>query len=404
MTTTNSLRVGHSADWHLLELQYGRRDRAGDFLFAALYLIDAAAAAGVKVLTVAGDVLNKAAMNAGLFRSLRIIDKRLRERGVIMLVITGNHDAGDPHWFGEYAAMAKDFGAQTNIIPLGLHAGGVRICGFDFIGFDHCAPEDLLQRVTAAAPAAVLVIHAALDVVSSGSSSSTSVSSTTLPLQKFAYVACGDIHIPQTAVLQSPEGTTVCAMPGSIELVTGDEPLEKTFFVFDLVADAAGRPVVQNMVTVPIQGQRPIVPIRIDREEDMESAIARLRAAAPRNPIVFVRFNPEVIDARVRLNAVLAGSDAILRVAPYDDEQALMTSPGRIAGVDAKAAGQATLLEAFEKLCPSTARYHALASRLLANPSAVDTIIDGYATEALLPKQNPFSASPEALPPSHANS
>lgn len=381
---TNTLRLAHSADWHLLELQYGRRDRADDFLFAAVRLIETSAAAGCVAIVLAGDTLNKPTMSAGLFASLTVIEMHLKKHNLVMLVITGNHDEGSPNWFSAYTDNIRKTGGTTSIIPLGEHPQGVVIQGHRILGFDHCAPEELVQKVQGAPAASMLVIHAALDVVSSGSSSSTSVSSVSLPLERFAYVACGDIHIPAHAVLKTPFGETICAMPGAIELTAGGEPLEKSFYVVELSGVEGSRATVTSFQTIPLAGNRPVVPIRVDTEADVDSAIARLRAAAPQDPIVFVRFNPDVPDVRTRLNAILAGTNSIVRMAPYDDGMDVMRAVGRASGVEARQQSSATLLTAFEKLCPPNMRYHALASRLLANPATAGSAIDAYVQEKLL--------------------
>jgi len=367
----------------LLEIQYGRRDRAEDFCSAALDVIDKAADAGAEMLVLGGDTLNRPVMSAGLFSVLNRIHQRLKDRNIRLLVVTGNHDGGDPHWFQEYSKSNPE---NCHIIPLGKVSQVKTKNGFTICGIDHTGIEEMKQKLGNCAPADVLVIHAAVDIVSSGASSDSSMQAAAMPLERFSYVACGDIHIPAIETVQTPLGPTTVAMPGSTEITQSGEPLSKSFFLVTLQRDGNFRSTVKEVKTIPVTSSRPVIPIHIAAESDMESAIARLRAAADRDPIVYIRFNPDVSDVRGRINAVLAGSNAIIRAAGYDTDKRA-PEPGRVIPTFNKAA---SLREAASVLMPTTARPYALAMDLLTNPADSARLIDAYiekstASAALLP-------------------
>jgi hypothetical protein len=371
-------KFAHSADWHLLEIQYGRRDRAEDFYQAAAEVINQAANRGAQALVVVGDILNKPVMSAGLFSILNRINALLVERSLVMLVVTGNHDAGDPDWFTEFAKSN-----DSRIHPLDDN-GWTHPSGFSARGVNFTGPESMLEKIRALPPASVLAAHLAVDSVASNSPSAASVPHDALPKELFPYIACGDIHIPAISTYSTVVGYTTIAMPGSIDITQNGEPLQKSFYLVTMECEPEYRSTVLEVETVNIVNSKPVIPIHIAKESDMDSAIARLRAAAGRDPIVFIRFNPEVADVRSRINAILAGTNAIVRAAAYDTD---MRAPvmGRAAATQHKSA---TLMEALNALCPAGSRVHDLAAACLVNPQSVDALLDAY-----IEKQSLLSAS-----------
>ncbi len=82
----------HIADIHLGYEQYGVRDRFNDFSHAFWQVMDAAVEKQVDFVVIAGDLFNKRAIDAlTLIHAIEGL-KKLKERGIAVIAIEGNHD------------------------------------------------------------------------------------------------------------------------------------------------------------------------------------------------------------------------------------------------------------------------------------------------------------------------
>ncbi len=82
----------HIADTHLGYEQYGVRERFNDFSRAFWLIIDDAIARNVDFVLIAGDLFNKRAIDAQtLIHAIEGL-RKLKERGIAVIAIEGNHD------------------------------------------------------------------------------------------------------------------------------------------------------------------------------------------------------------------------------------------------------------------------------------------------------------------------
>src|SRR5579863_7136015 len=82
----------HVADTHLGNEQYGKRERFNDFSQAFWDIMDEAAQYPVDFVVIAGDLFNKRAIDAmTLIHAIEGL-KKLRDKGIPVIAIEGNHD------------------------------------------------------------------------------------------------------------------------------------------------------------------------------------------------------------------------------------------------------------------------------------------------------------------------
>src|SRR5437868_12476654 len=82
----------HIADTHLGYEQYGVRERFNDFSRAFWDIIDDASNRNVDFMVIAGDLFNKRAIDAlTLIHAIEGL-KKLKEKGIPVIAIEGNHD------------------------------------------------------------------------------------------------------------------------------------------------------------------------------------------------------------------------------------------------------------------------------------------------------------------------
>src|SRR5690348_6799778 len=82
----------HLADTHLGYEQYGVRERFNDFSRAFWEIMDEAANRPVDFVVIAGDLFNKRAIDAlTLIHAVEGL-KKLKEKGIPVIAIEGNHD------------------------------------------------------------------------------------------------------------------------------------------------------------------------------------------------------------------------------------------------------------------------------------------------------------------------
>src|SRR5712691_5654791 len=82
----------HVADTHLGYEQYGVRERYNDFSRAFWDIMDDALERGVDFVVIAGDLFHKRSIDAQTLTHAIEGLKKLKERGVPVLAIEGNHD------------------------------------------------------------------------------------------------------------------------------------------------------------------------------------------------------------------------------------------------------------------------------------------------------------------------
>ena len=176
---------------------------------------------------------------------------------------------------------------------------GIRIYGIPFLPL-----EELRKELANAPECDILVSHFTYDKFASfpGADLITAEDFKS----KFQVAIIGDIHVTQSHALE--DGRLIIST-GSTELCSASEPIEK--FVTKLEFDKGK--LVDFAPKVPLP-TRKVLTFRIENDADLKDVVEKLHPEKASNPIVFVKFNPDVPDVSKRLKTVLDTDKAILRM------------------------------------------------------------------------------------------
>jgi len=86
------MRFLHVADIHLGNYQYNNKQRYNDFFLAFKQVAELAVTQQIQVCIVAGDLFHKAAVDALTLLQAEDCLKVMREAGIRVLAVAGNHD------------------------------------------------------------------------------------------------------------------------------------------------------------------------------------------------------------------------------------------------------------------------------------------------------------------------
>jgi len=213
------MRFIHAADIHLGYSQYGERERYNDFARAFLGLVDAAIAAEVDFVLLAGDLFDARDIDPRtLLVAVRGLE-RLAERAIPVLAIEGNHERGHWHdafsWLHYLAQMGLLInlspwfeGQRLVLAPYDRQAaqgayydlpGNVRVYGCRYYGASTAAMVGqlaaALQEQPQRPPYAIMMLHAGVENVLPGFGGLSHAQ--LAPLRSsIDYVALGHIHKP----------------------------------------------------------------------------------------------------------------------------------------------------------------------------------------------------------------
>ena len=299
------------ADTHLRDSQYQMRLRGQDFTAAMNAACRMAKARGADVILHAGDLLDTLRPSARTVHDLRTIHENLIADEMTMLVIRGNHDFTEPAWpeviadecEGPGCYGLQNFDNRSHVIEKNGHV--LRIHGLPFM-----QRQALIEHMTMV-HADILMWHGMVrefvgyplgddcDVVSVDD----------FPRGRYQLVALGDIHVPAIHVHYG----TQFIYPGSTELCSRGEPLEKGFYLHTFEAED-GQPMrLVDTEFVPIPNRRKIA-MHVGSEEDLAEVIRVVRDALPEQPLVMVTFHRDFADTPKRLAAAIDTTRCILRV------------------------------------------------------------------------------------------
>lgn len=290
----NNITIGHIADVHLCNMQYGYEARGRDFLQGAINAVDALAAKGVKLVLCAGDLLDT--VNPGSRVCLTQLDelrRKLADNGQLMIVTAGNHDNAVPHWCSGMHDTPEDGGilyvdGQTVEYPVPGAPRGVTVTGRRYAGSD----EYRAWMENDAAPADILMYHGDMLEASPYPEPGTPSVKDFAAQGKWNLVAAGHIHKRMYFSETRPDGRkTVLSYPGSTELTDGGEDSDKSANVYTMSYDGGGW-VVDDMERVPFK-TRTVQHFSLRTQEDLERACDEVEPGA----IVFVTFDDSTLQA-----------------------------------------------------------------------------------------------------------
>jgi len=239
-----SVRFLHAADVHLGNRQYGRPEREADFARSFRDMVRVAIDEQVDFVLLAGDLFHKRTVEAQSFVQAAIMLSRLKEQGIPVLAVEGNHErpffTEGVSWLealaqlglirvlsGEYSEGALVLEPYDDVHGRGafVDIGDVRIIGQRYSGAS--TPRVVADLITAleglrSAPAAahpaytILMLHAGLEGILDQYAGTVTRSALDGLRPYVDYVALGHIHKPY-------EQDDWIYNPGSLENNSVDE-------------------------------------------------------------------------------------------------------------------------------------------------------------------------------------
>lgn len=327
--------------------------RGPDFTAAANQVCDIAAHYGCDLIANCGDILNATRPSADNLVALSNIDSILAEYGIPMFCIDGNHDYSDPSWLEVavgYQNVAVDrtagiINANNQVFNL---PGGLRMLCLPWM-----SKEALIARLAQEVERVDIIMwHGAVREFCGFPTDDNVAIADFKPFER-RLVLLGDIHKRQFQTVDR----CIIGYPGATELVKQDEPLKHSVTIFDIPYDPTADTIMHE---VPLE-TRPAFAFRIMSEDQLHEVLAKLQPHLAKDPIIFIRYNPNITGIVGRLNAAIDVNKAFLRAEPINmDVAALGLEDSGTAEAEVKPLsefvipffnGNLELIELASKLC-----------------------------------------------------
>lgn len=345
--------LGHTADWHLRESQYGYAYRGVDFFNGAIGAIRQLHANGVREIAHGGDMLDKRTPATKVIDQLLEVNAELNRLGMRMYAVTGNHERTEPSWIELLEKAAKSFGSE-----LAIRCVDNRIItlqnGMTMLGLPSMSSADLREYLAdPQKPGAdILLWHGAVKEFANFPGLDAISANELLASGKFRCVLLGDIHIHKYfsygdgGIIGYPDSTEFCS--------ANESPNKAAGLIY-----TDGRNFTVGRIEVPT---RPVLFLRVGNEEDLQVAIdTKIIPSRGTMPMIFVAYHPAITNAVPRIYASM-DPGCVLRAKPIAN--AIPAAPT----ADPHAVGEETkTVEHFLDLfIPSTdSGLHQLAQELL---------------------------------------
>lgn len=297
--TTN--RIGILSDVHLGFRQYGLEERWIDFNNAFTDALQKFQTAGIQHVLIAGDLLHQSRPTARTMAYLKQLDDWLQAVGIHLYVVRGNHDYTTPHWLEVLRNPA------TGPVVPGfnyLHKRLLKIAGKQVYFLGYCAPDEF--RHTEFPAADILVCHQSVAEFV-GFNSSYALTFDELPCSSYQLIVVGDTHIPEQV---NHNGCTIIS-PGSTEMNTDAEPVEKYGYVLDTLD--------MKLTPYPLTTRTVIRNHKIRTSEDLKAFIETLKGEKPERCMVSVRYARDLAVEMGELRDYCVSQKIIYRAAPLPE-------------------------------------------------------------------------------------
>jgi DNA repair exonuclease SbcCD nuclease subunit len=347
------------ADTHLRTSQYARTSRGDDFAQALLNVFNLAVRERITTICISGDLLDSTRPSPKIIQFLKALDEQACQKGILILVISGNHDLTEPHW----ATVA---GVTTTPGSCGLRIIDNQLvtlpCGLTVYGQPFVNKERFLNLVSELPQADILLFHAMVQELTHFKDKA-ALELTDLPTDKYQVIALGDVHARKYVKV----GNCLVGQPGSTELCASNEDENKTATVvtFDDNLRLVGEPEFLPFAT------RQVLRFKLTTEEQLEQALLTAETQRHHNPIVIVEHDVALLNVQQRFASRLDPTKVILRFFPLFKQ---LSAAGL--GDDMR---QNLPLSAFlEKLIPPGTPLYTLAASLLTPEANTVELVDRY--------------------------
>lgn len=285
-------RFLHAADIHLGHEQYGLAKRADDFARAYLFVVNYAVEHAVDFVLIAGDLFHHARADAWTLSQAIAGLTILREAGIPVLAVEGNHDAQHVYkslsWM-EFLCdqelvcllnMQKTANGFTSLIQFGeesrrgswVDVAGARVYGLKYYGASTARLIDEIGRDVEPGPHGytIMMLHAGMEGQVPHMHGGLTFGQLEPLRASVDYLALGHIH------KRLVEGWIF--NPGSTEINSMDE-MEWDHGFFDVSVDTAANP-KQRVEAVEIETRRPFrrIMVNADGTETLDEFVLEVQA------------------------------------------------------------------------------------------------------------------------------
>ncbi|MDW7977193.1 MAG: exonuclease SbcCD subunit D [Candidatus Caldarchaeum sp.] len=271
--------VAHLADIHLGYRQYDLVEREEDVYEVFEEAVERIVAEHAKLVLVAGDLFHSSKPPIRALYAAKNGLERLRERGVRVFCVLGDHDT--PKRIGEWSPVSlfRD-GLLTHVDSRVVELeGNLLLAGLDkppAVAADRAREtlEQLSRKAASTDAKPILLTHLPLR------SSAGELSVDTLP-KGFSYYALGHEHIRKTF----PKHDGIAAYPGSLEIFARDEVVEwrqngKGFYLVDM---SDSTPEIHR---INLERVRPQEVFQISLKDSLEKVVGWVSAQRRKKPII----------------------------------------------------------------------------------------------------------------------
>ena len=313
-----SILIAHIGDVHLRDTQYATAQRGLDFFEAFKRAVKAAKKAGADCIACTGDNFDMARPSAKVIGQLMSADALLKQLGIIMFTITGNHDYSSPSWLSTLFPVSNYL--DGGVYPIDGETANFK--GFNITGIPPYTARTFLEKTAEienlTRHSDVVLYHGFVTgIVPAYTGDKTVLDVKDLPVSSHnKAILLGDIHIQGFIRHGRPGGGDVLiGYPGSLEMCSKSESVEKSIPMIRVTKDDAS---VESYVPLTI---RPYIAKVVKTAEELDRLIDLAKASASQHPVVLVEFDRSLPQTVARLHAVLDPQRCVIRCYPLPMEQ-----------------------------------------------------------------------------------
>lgn len=301
------IKVIHTADWHLRDMQFGKNSRAQDFTDSVFRIVDITVQNGVDYILCAGDILNSKRPSSRNIADLIRLNQKLLTNNVKLFVITGNHDKCHPSWI----KVLQDEMAETGHCAIyDIDFQLVSMKGRDgkeytIYGVPDMAPDDFREKSADFPEADFMMFHALIKDFAAFDAGDKVLKVSDLPSDKYKAILLGDIHTHKYIDLEN----CVVGYPGSTELCSRNESVDKFVTLFTLQDNGT-----LERDSIPLKLNKPIIAEDVRTTEEANDLLIKINELKDEHPTILVRKDPTFTDLYIRIARIVDTSKCIIRV------------------------------------------------------------------------------------------
>jgi DNA repair exonuclease SbcCD nuclease subunit len=345
-------KIAIISDVHLGTRQYGLKERYEDFLLAfRRFGISVATHQPIipDMVVIGGDLFDAPRPDAKSVRTAQEVVELIKDAGIEVYGIDGNHDLADNYWLDVIGAHPLETGMPE------------AWCGMKIVGINYRNGRDFIaainEMIDRGEKADILVAHFALAELNGGGTADTGVQELCPLLEKLGVkcVLMGHVHIPEAKKWNG----ILFVNPGSTEMKSANEPEEKYYFVVD----------TDTWEAEPVRiTTRKVVHLEIENETNLTEVMQMLSEENSRNldpndrSFFQIIADDSVEDVFKRLSQTIHDTGSMARIV-------MRSSKSRdLAPVVDRKEGVATLASAVEARFPNESQEARLTMDFLHSP------------------------------------